>query len=185
MAYSARRVMGLLKRGLDTYNAFAGKYSPVYPLDSSAVVKVYESGDPNCGGGYRHSSAQGNAFWEFRVGTRLSKAGLNVPEMHLLISLGPDVRPMVVMQRLKGKCLFQLSRKEQEEAARQYMQQKDAAMSAGFLPRDSYVRYSEMSEKWDGKNVIFDTEQGRLYMHDLVRWRRVTSLPDSGLSMHE
>jgi len=98
---------------------------------------------------------------EFNIGKGLEDIGVNVPKMHG-VYVRDDEMPFLIMGRLNITDFEKLSRKERQEAIKQYAEQRVIAESAGYAPGD--VNYET--------NCGFGRKQNKLFFYDFTDWRK-------------
>lgn len=158
-------------------------FSHVYAVTKGIAVKVYKSVDvyPSRCTGISRDSLEGNATWDFYVGTCLYKAGIHVPKPLGITSLPFSDASMpefltaddththedtwyFFMQRIYATPPIEWTHAERKEVWRQYKDQIKKAESLGFESLDSAFDH----------NTLFSRKEQKLYLIDFVRWEKRT-----------
>jgi len=130
----------------------------IYVINPEVVLKVHN-------GGY-HGTPQKSAQHEFALGTELYQQRVQVPQyLELFTARLPTMDYFgVFMQRIKGVEPSSLSLSSLTEAQRQYAEQKKLIDQLGYkMSADSKTVYS---------NALFDQKKRKLFLYDLVQWKR-------------
>lgn len=134
-------------------------YHPkIYDVSESTVAKSYIT--------------RYEAICEFEFGKELHLKGIQVPEMFSVESLG-FTAPMnnhyyiwfVLMQKIKGHHIDNVSEEERDDAYRQYREQIGKVLDIGINPKDC---------DWGG-NSLYDSEEKKLYLIDFENWSMISN----------
>lgn len=139
----------------------------VYAVDEKVVLKVH-TGDvaSNSSTRFHLHSDKKSAEYEFNLGRELHQKGVQVPE-YLGLFRPLDIPTLqywgIFMERIYGIRFEQLSDRLQREARLQYQRQVDAIRCFGYKPKDNSLDH----------NTLFDQQQEKLFLFDLVRWTKL------------
>jgi len=137
-----------------------GNDGTIYAVDEKVILKLHN-------GGY-HGCPQKSAEHEFALGTELYQQGVQVPEYLGLfgpVSIGRIDWSGVFMERIYGLDSSILPPTLIQEAQRQFQAQKKLIDKLGYI-------MSSDSKRGYSHNTLFDSEQGKLFLFDLVQWKR-------------
>src|SRR3989344_2896220 len=140
-----------------------GNDGTIYTITDEIVLKLHT--------GSHLGSPQKSAEHEFEVGRELYQKGVQVPQYIGLFRALPSLRQGsygVLMQRIHGLDASSLSPALHLEAQRQYQEQKKLIEELGYVVgSDSKSMYI---------NTLFDPKQRKLFLFDLVQWKRKPAL---------
>ncbi|MDO8511095.1 MAG: hypothetical protein Q7S55_02925 [Nanoarchaeota archaeon] len=135
----------------------------IYTITDEVVLKLHT--------GSRLGTPQKSAEHEFELGRELYQKGVQVPQYVSLFRALPSPRQEsygVFMQRIHGQEVSSLSPALHLEAQRQYQEQKKLVEKSGYLlGSDSKNMYI---------NTLFNPKQRKLFLFDLVQWKRKPAL---------
>ena len=113
------------------------------------------------------------AYNEYHIGRFLFENGVQVPKMYKLITQDPIVvHPssnkspkdwFILMQRIKGKTIKDLTGTEKKEAIKQRKEELEKVLALNVHHPDS--AYDD--------NSIFDVKQKKLFLIDFEHWRKL------------
>ncbi len=135
-----------------------GNDGTIYAVNEKVILKLHN-------GGY-HGCPQKSAEHEYALGTELYQQRVQVPEYIGLFSAPLRKQECwgVFMERIHGVEPSGLPSTLQLEAQRQYQEQKKQVDRLGYL-------ISKDSKKINS-NTLFDQRRRKLFLFDLVQWKR-------------
>ncbi len=134
-----------------------GNDGTIYAINNDVVLKLHT--------GSYHGTRQKSAQHEFELGTELYQQGVQVPQYVGLFTtqlLNLDCWG-IFMEKIHGIDASSLSSSLLTEAQRQYHEQKKLVENLGYEMRDSKNVYT---------NTLFDQKRRKLFLFDLVQWKR-------------
>ena len=154
----------------DTKPLFHNIRSTIYSVSEDVVAKVYHEVYPD-----NFLIDKRGSKNEYDMGIFMFEKGVSVPKMYGLVS--PDFllsRPFIklssksiiknwvnFMQRIYGIDLRKLDGPKLEEAKILWKIELEKILDLGYCPLDS-----------EDYNVMFDEEKGKVFLIDLVAWRK-------------
>lgn len=147
----------------------------VYAVNEKVVLKVHTGHRKSDYHEFYHHSSRETAEFEFNIGRELHLKGVLVPEYIALFKPldSPSLQYWgIFMERIYGVKYNALSLRLQQEAKSQYEEQTKLIRNLGYCIADNYLCLA--SNKNDsGHNTLFNKQQRKLFLFDLVRWTKL------------
>lgn len=131
----------------------------VYAITKGVALKLY-----NCGYSY-HGSNRKDAEHEYELGRELHAQGVHLPDYFGIFKPANPINYWgVFMERISGltsdSILYFLIKREAE---RQHEKQRELIYKLGYAPSDTSFLH----------NVMFNIPKWKLYLYDLVQWKKI------------
>ena len=143
-----------------------GHDGTVYAVDKKVVLKVHTGLGTADDRIFYHHSTHETAKYEFKLGRELHQKGVQIPE-YMTLFRPLDFPPLkywgIFMERIYGTEFQLLPDGLKKKAKWQYQEQVKRIRSFGYYPEDISLDH----------NALFDQQQGKLILFDLVRWTKL------------